>query len=45
MHQWGRVSWFKGREQKNDRGRLGITLVEIVKKYMSIKEVRLYDFG
>ena len=30
---------------KNDRGRPRITLVEIVKKYMSIKEVRQYDFG
>ena len=40
MHQWERVSWFKLSEQKKkSRGRPKITLGEVVKNDMWIKDV------
>ena len=39
MHQLESVCWFKLREWKKGRGRPRITLVEVVKKDMSIMEV------
>ena len=39
LHQWERVSLFKLRKQKKSKARPKITLVQVVKKDMSIKEV------
>ena len=38
MHQWRRLIWFRLRDRKG-RGRHKITLLEVVKKDMSIKVV------